>query len=135
MITRNLESIHPNRRGRICGSPSLAAALAACILGLSAITAAHAQSTTGSIFGFGPAGSTVTAASDTGAHRKTTINDKGRYSLRRLPLGKYTVTLERDGKVVDTRVHIPIAVDGSAEVDFFCPHDQCAASPSQGSAP
>ena len=106
----------------------------ACILGMSTVTPAHAQSTTGSIFGFGPARSTVTASGNTGVRRTTTINDKGRYTLGRLGLGKYTVTLQRDGKVVDTRLNIPITVGRSSEVDFFCPHDQCAASDQTDSA-
>lgn len=123
MNTTSQQTNRPHH-GRIL---SLTAGLAICILSLSGITTAHAQSSTGSVFGFGPAGSTVTAHGDMGAHRKTVINKKGRYELRRLRLGTYAVTLKRDGKVVDKRLHIPVTVAGGAQVNFFCPNDQCAA--------
>jgi len=87
---------------------------------------ALAQSTGGQIFGQGPAGATVNVHSNSGAHRHATIRDDGRYTIRSLPLGTYSVSLEKDGKDVDTRRNIPLSVGRGAEVDFACPQDQCA---------
>jgi|SRR6187402_2253826 len=88
---------------------------------------AHAQGTTASMFGQGPAGAVVTARSDTGAQRHATISDSGRYKIAPIPMGTYTVTLEKDGKVVDTRNKITLTVGKGAEIDFACENDKCAA--------
>jgi hypothetical protein len=88
---------------------------------------ATAQETGGSIFGWGPAGQTVTVKGVTsGMRRHVTIKDSGRYSISRLPLGIYTVTLEKDGKAADTRSNVDLKVGRGAEVDFACPDDKCA---------
>lgn len=93
-----------------------------------ALPAARAQETGGAIFGWGPAGRIVTVKGvSSGARRHATINDSGRYTIGRLPLGVYTVTLEKDGKPVDTRSNVTLKVGRGAEVDFACPDDQCAA--------
>jgi hypothetical protein len=42
-------------------------------------------------------------------------------------MGTYTVTLEKDGKVVDTRNKITLTVGKGAEVDFACANDKCDA--------
>lgn len=89
---------------------------------------AGAQGTTAHIFGQAPAGETVYAQSSTGLHRHVTVDDKGRYSLRNLPMSTYTVSLQKDGKTVDTRTNIPVTVGRGAEVDFACPNDHCAAA-------
>ena len=89
---------------------------------------ASAQSTTAHIFGQAPAGETVSAQSSTGLRRHVTVDDKGRYSLRNLPMSTYTVSLQKDGKTVDTRANIPVTVGRGAEVDFACPDDHCAAA-------
>jgi hypothetical protein len=87
----------------------------------------HAQGTTASMFGQGPAGGLVTAKSDTGAQRHATISESGRYKIAPIPMGTYTVTLEKDGKVVDTRNKITLTVGKGAEIDFACENDKCAA--------
>lgn len=92
-----------------------------------AATVAGAQGTAGSIFGHGPAGGSVTATSSTGAQRHAEINKKGRYTLAPLPMGNYTVTLDRDGKNVDTRKNVNIMVGRGQQVDFACDNDQCEA--------
>lgn len=109
---------------------ALAVAVAASLYGTTAFTSVHAQSTTGAIFGQAPAGGTVTVRSSTGLHRHMTVKGSGHYKLAALPLGIYTATLAKDGKVVDTRPNINLSVGGGAEVDFACPQDQCAESPS-----
>jgi len=99
---------------------------AAVPLFASAITPVHAQGTTASMFGQGPAGGLVTAKSSTGAQRHATIGDNGRYKIIPIPVGTYTITLEKDGKVLDTRKNIPLTVGKGAEVDFACENDKCA---------
>lgn len=89
---------------------------------------ASAQSTTAHIFGQAPAGETVLAQSSNGLHRHVTVDAKGRYNLRNLPMSTYTVSLQKDGKIVDTRANIPVTVGRGAEVDFACPDDHCAAA-------
>ncbi|HEX8777998.1 MAG TPA: carboxypeptidase-like regulatory domain-containing protein, partial [Rhodanobacter sp.] len=61
-----------------------------------------------------------------GLHRHVTVDASGRYSLRNLPMATYTVSLQKDGKIVDTRANIPVTVGRGAEVDFACPEDHCA---------
>ncbi|UPG88042.1 carboxypeptidase-like regulatory domain-containing protein [Luteibacter aegosomaticola] len=97
--------------------------------GLLAVAAsvAHAQGTAGSIFGHGPAGASVTATSSTGSQRHAEINGRGRYTLTPLPMGEYTVVLEREGQTLDTRKNIKITVGRGAQVDFACPEDKCEA--------
>jgi hypothetical protein len=104
--------------------PALAAVLVATV----GFAPAHAQETNSHIFGQAPAGEVVTARSDTGLRRHTTVTAKGRYNLNSLSPGTYSVTLEKDGQTVDTRANIPLGIGAGAEVDFVCPKDQCAAS-------
>ena len=76
---------------------SLAIGLGLCIVG----TGAFAQSTTGSIFGQAKAGETVVVKGTSGVTRQVTVGTDGRYNISTLPVGSYTVTLQRDGQVVD----------------------------------
>ena len=96
-------------------------------VGLLAVAAsvAGAQGTAGSIFGHGPAGGSVTATSSTGAQRHAVINGRGRYSLTPLPLGSFSVSLEKDGKAVDTRKNVNVVVGRGLQVDFACENDKC----------
>lgn len=111
-------------RGRM-----LALVAAASVAAVLASPGAQAQETGGEIFGWAPAGQTVTVQGVTsGTHRHTTVKDSGHYSLGRLPLGTYTVTLEKDGKTVETRSNITLKVGRGAEVDFACPEDHCASN-------
>ena len=101
--------------------------LLSAAVGVVASTGIHAQSTTASIFGQGPAGATVIAQSTTGAQRHIVIGDKGRYRMSPVPMGTYTVRLEKDEKVIDSRPNITLTVGRGAEVDFACTDDKCAA--------
>lgn len=92
----------------------LALACAAALTGGSVL----AQSTTGSIAGQAQPGTTITATSDTGVTRKATVDNSGRYSISSLPVGNYTVTLQHDGAVVDTRSNVHVVVNSSADVSF-----------------
>jgi hypothetical protein len=102
------------------------AALAVC--GAAGSAAVQAQSTVGRVFGWAPAGQTITAQSTAGVHRHSKAKANGRYTIGSLPMGVYTVTLEKDGKAVDTRSNIKLTVGGGAEVDFACAPGQCEES-------
>lgn len=125
---RNIE--HARRSLRVIRTARVASRLAV-VAGMVAMggmlpLSASAQGTTAHIFGQAPAGETVYAQSSTGLHRSVTVDAKGRYSLRNLPMSTYTVSLQKDGKTVDTRANIPVTVGRGAEVDFACPNDRCA---------
>jgi hypothetical protein len=107
-------------RGRV-----LAMALGAGLVVMLQPATVQAQETGGAIFGWAPAGQTVTVKGSTGTHRHIEVKDSGRYSISRLPLGTYTVTLQKDGKDVDVRTNIGLSVGRGAEVDFACPGDHC----------
>ena len=96
---------------------TLAAALA---IGLGFTGMSFAQSTTGAIFGQAPAaaGETITVTNESGFNRQIPVDASGRYSLNSLPTGTYTVKLERDGKVVDSRDNVTLRVGAGTEVSF-----------------
>jgi hypothetical protein len=119
-----------NHSGRRAGFPiwSLAIATALGVYGAVGFAAVHAQGTAAKVFGWAPAGQTITAQSTSGTHRHTKANSKGRYTIGPLPMGVYTVTLEKDGKAIDTRRNITLTVGGGAQINFACANDQCAES-------
>lgn len=67
---------------------ALTVALGMCFAG-----SVHAQSTTGSIAGSVPAGSSVTIVNNSGLNRTVTADANGRYNANNLPVGNYTVTV------------------------------------------
>ncbi|WP_182657145.1 TonB-dependent receptor [Stenotrophomonas lacuserhaii] len=87
---------------------------------MSIIGAASAQSTTGSLYGSAPgaAGASIIVESDSGLKRTVEVNANGRYTLGALPVGKYTVTLQRDGKVVQQRDNVQLKVGAGTDVSF-----------------
>ncbi|EGD06964.1 outer membrane receptor for ferrienterochelin and colicins [Xanthomonas vesicatoria ATCC 35937] len=97
----------------------LALALSGTIGALASGTAA-AQSTTAGIYGSAPtaAGATVTAQSDTGFARTATVDASGRYAIGNLPVGTYTVTLQRDGQAIESRKNIALRVGAGTDVSF-----------------
>jgi len=81
----------------------------------------YAQSTTGSIVGSVPPGageSSVLITNTSGFSREVKVDERGRYAQGNLPLGTYTVTLKRDGKVVETRENVSLVVGAGTEVGF-----------------
>jgi hypothetical protein len=112
-------------------SPSAWGLISAVVLGAlgtAAFTTVRAQATSSHIFGQAPAGETITVHSDAGIHRHGEVDAKGHYSITSLPPGVYTVTLEKEGKTVNTQPNIPLNAGRGVEVDFACPNDQCASS-------
>ena len=79
-----------------------------------------AQSTTGSIFGQAPGvgSETIQVKSSTGISRVVSVDSHGHYVATELPLGTYTVTLLRDGGVVDSRSNISLRVGTGTDVSF-----------------
>lgn len=124
-MKNNTQINHSRRRSGFSGW-SLVIAVTLAVYGTAGFSVAHAQATFGTIFGWAPAGETITVHSTSGVHRHSKANSKGRYSIGSLPMGTYTVTLEKDGNAVDTRSRIGLTVGRGAEVDFACAHDQCA---------
>jgi outer membrane receptor for ferrienterochelin and colicin len=89
---------------------------AALTMGLAGV--AFAQSTTGTIFGQAEAGETVTVTSSTGISRSATVDNSGRYRISNLPLGTYSVVLQKAGATVDSRNNVAITVNAGTEVSF-----------------
>ena len=46
------------------------------------------------------------------------VDQKGRYSIRALPIGVYTVTLSENGEAVAKHVNVPVVVGRGIKVDF-----------------
>ncbi|QEE25126.1 carboxypeptidase regulatory-like domain-containing protein [Rhodanobacter glycinis] len=109
--------------------------LLAIVVGAFAMTGAatvNAQATAGKIFGKAPSGYAVAAHNDsTGTQREAKVGSNGRYSLRELPVGTYTVTLKEDGHGVMKHLNVPVIVGRGSEVDFDCTPGQCAETASK----
>jgi len=91
---------------------ALSVALGLCIAG-----GVHAQSTTGSVYGDAPAGSTVTISNNSGFSRTVTVDASGHYNVRSLPVGSYTVTAKQGDETVGT-YKVPVRVGTGADVSF-----------------
>ncbi|MFT3763483.1 MAG: TonB-dependent receptor [Pseudoxanthomonas sp.] len=72
---------------------ALSIALGMCVAG-----GVQAQSTTGSIYGTVPAGTTITVTNSSGLSRTVTADASGRYNISSLPVGTYTVDAGDAGK-------------------------------------
>lgn len=89
------------------------------LCGLAGSGVADAQDTAGVVFGKAPAGDSVFALSNTsGFQREVQVGSDGRYSLRALPVGVYTVTLLENGKPVLKHLNVPVVVGRGIKVDF-----------------
>ena len=103
-----------NNAKKMLQRSTLSIALGMCVVG-----AVQAQSTTGSIYGTVPTGSntTVVVANNSGLSRTVNVDASGRYSIGSLPVGNYTVTVQRDGQVLGTRT-ISVLVGAGVDVSF-----------------
>lgn len=86
---------------------TLTVALGLCVAG-----GVQAQSTTGSVFGQAPAGTTVTISNNSGLTRTVTADADGRYAASNLPVGQYTVTSGGEQR------QITVVVGSGANVSF-----------------
>ncbi|SEO36970.1 Carboxypeptidase regulatory-like domain-containing protein [Luteibacter sp. UNC138MFCol5.1] len=55
---------------------------------------------------------------DTGVTRDITVDADGRYRATSLPVGRYSVSLERGGTVVETRDNVQVNIGGGVDVSF-----------------
>lgn len=122
-------SINPSSR-RQGWNLMLAALIGACAMAGSA--AVNAQSTVGVVFGNAPVGYSVSARSTTtGTQREVHVDSRGRYAIRALPVGVYTVTLEENGHGVVRHPNVPVIVGRGIKVDFDCAQGKCAEASSK----
>ncbi|WP_238481161.1 TonB-dependent receptor [Dyella telluris] len=79
----------------------------------------HAQSTTGTISGQVPvaAGESVHIVGGSGFDRTVPVDKSGRYSIT-LPIGKYDVSLVRDGQTIQTKQGVTALAASAVAVDF-----------------
>lgn len=99
---------------------NLARSVLALAIGTAAITSApvvFAQSTTGSIYGSAPAGSTVVIKNNSGFTRTITVDDSGRYNIGSLPVGEYVVTAKQGDETVGTR-NVPVLIGAGSDASF-----------------
>ena len=116
---KTIHSIHTGSVRRVLFARSFALAAALAVCGLVGSSAVYAQSTAGEVFGKAPAGDTVTAKSTTnGLQREVQVDAKGRYSIRALPIGVYTVTLSENGQPVAKHLNVPVVVGRGILVNF-----------------
>jgi TonB-dependent Receptor Plug Domain len=101
---------------------ALAVAFGAAALTVAVGPVAYAQtSAAGSIFGQvdAAAGSTIVIENlDTAARRTLTPGADGKYQATAMPVGRYKVTLQRNGAVVSTRDEIQVTIGAGTEVSF-----------------
>lgn len=100
-------------RGALPRRTALALALGMGVTGL-----AFGQSTTGNIFGQAPAGATVVVKSASGVERSVTVGEGGHYTINGLPVGTYSVSLQKDGQEVGSRSDVTIRVSAGTDVSF-----------------
>jgi hypothetical protein len=105
-------------RRHVMHASNLALAVALALGGVATTTNVQAQTTTGSIFGQAQPGDTVTVQSTGGMNRQVTVDGSGHYTVSPLPLGDYTVTLQHDGKHIDSRSNVSLRVGSGTEVSF-----------------
>jgi len=104
---------HSILRGALPRRTALVLALGMGVSGL-----AFGQATTGNVFGQAPAGDTVTVKNTSGMERTVIVGENGHYSITGLPVGTYSVTLQKDGQEVSSRSNITVRVSGGTDVSF-----------------
>ena len=99
--------------------PRRTALTMAMAMGLGFTGLALGQATTGTIFGTAPvaAGETVLVQGASGASREVAVDESGRYSVT-VPVGRYTVTLRKDGQVLATQENVSVSPGGGTQVPF-----------------
>jgi hypothetical protein len=92
----------------------------ALALGLSLSGVSLAQSnSSGSVFGHVDGTGTIHLVNlDTGLVRDIAVDQSGRYRASSLPVGRYRISLVRDGATVDTRDNVQVQVGTGIDVSF-----------------
>lgn len=89
----------------------------ALIFGMALATGAIAQSSSGNLIGEGKAGETVIVQGpDNGFHREMELKEDGKYQIRRIPLGDYTVVVKRADGSFSTPQTVSVRVGSTARV-------------------
>lgn len=128
----NNHSFSRSRRPHGFAVGRLAMAAAIAISGVAASAAAQAQATAGRVFGKAPAGETILVQNSAdGLQREGQANAKGRYTISHLPVGVYTVTLEKDGQPVAKHLKVGVGVGRGSRVDFNCAQGKCGETASR----
>jgi len=114
-INPGIQTVRTRTLGAIARRSALSVALGLCV-----IPGIQAQSTTGSIHGNAPADgeTTVQVKNASGVTRTVAVDDSGRYNVTNLPIGTYTVSLLRDGQVIDSREDVVLLVGSGSNVSF-----------------
>ena len=105
-------------RGILPRRSSLCTALALCLVSGTTLAQSNAS---GVIFGrvAQPEGAVVRLQNlDTGFARDTSVDSEGRYRVSSLPVGRYKITLERSGQVVESRDDVQVALGTGVDVSF-----------------
>ena len=105
------------KRGYRLRQSALAIGLALSLSG----GAVFAQSSSGTIFGQTAAGQgtiVVLQNRDTGLTRQIPVDSSGRYRAAAMPVGRYKVLLQRDGKTISAQDNIVLQAGQGAEVSF-----------------
>lgn len=90
---------------------------AAAVFGMALATSAVAQSSSGNLVGEGKAGDTVIVQGpDNGFHREMELKEDGKYQIRRIPLGDYTVVVKRADGSFSTPQTVSVRVGSTARV-------------------
>src|SRR3546814_3847182 len=87
------------------------------VIGLGLLSTAQAQSSSGNIIGSAVAGETIVVRGDeTGFHREVEIKEDGKFTIRRIPTGTYTVVRLRADGTADTAPTVVVQIGSTARV-------------------
>ena len=113
---------NPTQRRALRGVLPRTALAAALGIGLSVLTldVAAQSNATGTIFGIAsaPGDSIVLRSLDSGTTRTITSDAAGRFRAASLPVGRYSVSVQRDGAVVATREDVTVRLGSGVDVSF-----------------
>jgi hypothetical protein len=111
------KSRHSLHRKNVFRRKALALAIGSVTFGF--WHAASAQSTTGTIYGTAPVapGEVIQITGGAGFNRTVEVGPSGKFSIT-LPVGTYTISLLKDGKVVESRDAVSPVAAGAVEVNF-----------------
>jgi len=91
--------------------------VAIAVFSLAFATGAIAQSSSGGLIGEGKAGDTVIIQGpDNGFHRQMEIKEDGKYQVRRIPLGDYTVVIKHADGTFSPAQTVSVRVGSTARV-------------------
>lgn len=86
-------------------------------LGIGLLSTAQAQSSSGNIVGTAVAGETIVVrGDDTGFHREVEIRKDGKFTIRRIPTGTYTVVRMPADGTAGTAQTVVVQIGSTARV-------------------